>query len=359
MPHARRPDSRRYKVPPKFRGGSDDFLDDEDHSGKSSKQSKKKTTSKSAHLSAEEANATVMEVFPNQCRVHFENGELLCTFRRSQLLTSGEGTRERSLVAVGDRVKVERIGGAASKNGVVEGIAERRNFLARPAPGRDDPNLIHVIAANVDLLVIVVSCTRPEFSPGLVDRYLIAAQAAGIEALLCVTKADLVEEPTQALSRPWDVYQALGVDCILTSARTVLGTDALKRRVSGKTAVFCGHSGVGKTSLFRMLIGEHFGKIGDVNIQTGKGKHTTTSAVLYREESSHSNWIDTPGIKEFGILDVTPERLREFFPEFQQLDCTNKGCLHVGEIDCQATELLRHPSYLRIYESLVERNALT
>ncbi len=329
----------------------------------------KKKVSKSEPLDPALANSTVTEVFPNQCRVLLDQPsdpaaalgtqprEILCSYRRAQILRSSEDDfRERSPVAVGDRVLAEA---TDPQSGVVEGWVERRNYLARPAPGKDDPNIIHVIAANIDLLVIVASVTLPEFSPGLVDRYLIAAQAAGIASLICVTKNDLTNPDTQRL---WEKYGELGYKWLLLGERGKVGLEPLRSQVVGKTVVFCGHSGVGKTSLFRALLGREIGRVGEVNVQTGKGRHTTTSSILYRpekgaekgaEKGENSNWIDTPGIREFGLIGVEPESLRNFFPEFAGLDCTANGCSHLGEDGCQATDLFRYQSYLRIHESLI------
>jgi ribosome biogenesis GTPase len=325
-------------------------LDDEDHSGKGKKPKKKAPSANT--LDPSEGNSTVTEVFPNQARVRLDQGgEILSTYRRAQVIQSSEeGFRERTPVAVGDRVRTEKLN---PQSGVIDGICARRNYLARPAPGRDDPNLIHVIAANIDLLVIVASVELPEFSPGLIDRYLIAAQAAAIPVLICVTKSDLLKPEA---SQQWESYGKLGYPWVLMSARNGEHVEDLKKQVSGKTVVFCGHSGVGKTSLFRVLTNRpELGRIGDVNLQTGKGKHTTTSAVLYRDEPTRSDWIDTPGVREFGLIGITSQTLAVYFPEFANLECTQRGCLHVDEEGCQATELFRYVSYRRIHESLVER----
>lgn len=346
---------------PKFRGGSDDFLDDEEFGRKGQGKPKKKSGQKSGLLDPSRANATVTEVFPNQARVRLDPSgsespeEILCTYRRAQVISSAEGGyRERTPVAVGDRVLAEKLN---PQSGIIEGVCSRRNFLARPAPGRDDPNLIHVIAANMDLLVIVASVELPEFSPGLVDRYLVAAQAAGIPTLLGVTKSDLMKPDS---ARLWESYGKLGNRYLLISSRKGERMDELKKEINGKRVVFCGHSGVGKTSLFRVLTGRpELGRIGEVNVQTGKGKHTTTSAVLYRDEKSQSDWVDTPGVREFGLIGVTSDTLASYFPEFAELECARHGCRHVGEADCQAADLFRYSSYRRIHESLVEREAET
>ncbi len=340
---------------PKFRGRSDEWLDDEDTSQASRGKPRAKKP-KGQELAPELANATVVEVYPNQCRVRLDpplEGQILCSYRRTFVAGAGaDGYRERSPVAVGDRVQASR---SSPDSGVVEGICARRNFLARPAPGRDSGNVIHVLAANVDLLVILAALHEPEFSPGLVDRFLIAASAAGIPALLCVSKIDLRrKEPLKEEEVPWRIYSDIGIEVMLESAKTGEGLDRLRERLASLCVVFCGHSGVGKTSLLRRLAETEVGKVGVVSDVTGKGRHTTTGAVMVPGPRG-SRWIDTPGVKEFGLLGITPERLADYFPEMRSLACrTEHGCLHEREADCQARPLARHSSYLRILASLRE-----
>jgi ribosome biogenesis GTPase len=334
---------------PKFRGRDDDWLDDEDASSSSKSKAPRTKKAKVEALPAADANATVVEVFPNQCGVRLDlEGQILCSYRRSFVAGVGsDAYRERTPVAVGDRVIASR---SSPDAGVIEGICERKNFLARPAPGRDSGNVIHVLASNVDLLVILVALHEPEFSPGLIDRFLIAAGAANIPTLLCVSKIDL----RKGFEKPWQLYTDIGVDVMTESAKSGEGLDELRRRVSGKTVVFCGHSGVGKTSVLRRLAESELGKVGAVNEGTGKGRHTTTGAVMVPGPQD-SRWIDTPGVKEFGLLGVSPDKLADYFPEMSALSCRlERSCLHEGEVNCQATSLLRFGSYARILASLRE-----
>lgn len=348
---------------PKFRGDSDDWLDNPDSSPHKKGQKRSQKGVKKADLSDrksvtwEEANAIVAEVFPNLCRISFLGAEskpdLTCSYRRAGVLNQAEGARQRSPVAVGDRVLVTQ---TSPQAGVVEGVSPRRNSLSRLVPGREDGNLFHVIAANVDLLVIVASAVEPLFVTGLVDRFLVAAEAEGIPTLICITKIDLASQS----DRPWAAYRDLGYAVVETSVKIKSGLDNLETTIRGKNVVFCGHSGVGKTSLLREFLGEDIGKVGEVNAATGKGRHTTTSAVRYRlsaetggPETGLTGLIDTPGVREFSLKGISAENLADFFPEFAQLDCTSRDCHHVSESDCQARSLFRHPSYLRIYQSLL------
>ena len=312
-------------------------------------------------------NATVLEVYPKCCRVRVDSSgaEPLCQYRRASNLfrssarlsdeNGGETLRERAPVAVGDRVQVQTTG---SSDGVVESLAPRRNALMRRAPGRDA--LQQTVAANVDLLVIVASAEKPEFSPGLVDRFLIASLKEKITPVLCISKLDIAAGVE--ILKPWHIYSRLGVKVIETSARSRAGIDLLIQEITGKSVVFCGQSGVGKTSLLRALLGNNVGRVSELSESTGKGVHTTTSAISLPGPAD-SHWIDTPGIREFGITDLNPENLSSFFPEFGSLSCSlaDPPCLHVSELaesleslvkHCKALQLPRYSNYLRIFESL-------
>lgn len=331
---------------PKFRGGSDDWLDDEDSRGAKAAKERKVSHARAEELPPERANATVVEVYPNQCRVRLDadGARLLCPYRRMGVQKKSR-VRERTFVAVGDRVVVSATG---SQDGVVEGVCRRLNKLSRPAPGREEGALEHVIAANLDRVVIVASCREPRFSPGLVDRFLVAVQAAGISPVICLTKVDLREPGSPD---EWDLYRKLGFAVFEVSAKTESGISELKALLTGKRVLFCGHSGVGKTSLLRALLGEEIGRIGDVSLATGKGKHTTTSTVLLGGPEG-SSWMDSPGLREFGLLEVKESDLHRYFPEFQDLGCFHAGCTHTGEERCNARELPRYASYLRMFRSL-------
>ncbi len=346
------------------KNSADAWMDDEeDLSGFRGRSLQKKLSESSSRskggtpLKPTEANATVVEVFPKLCRVKVDatGSEVLCSYRRAQVYDhglGGQGTRERSPVAVGDRVKANL---TSPQSGVVEGVAQRENQLLRPAPGREtDENSeiqpVHVVAANIDVLVIVASCLKPEFSPGLVDRFLVAAQLSGLKPIVCVTKMDL--EPSDS---PWSLYEQLGFEIRKVSTRTSEGIDSLCSELQGRKVVFCGHSGVGKTSLLRALTGREIGKVGEVSEATGKGRHTTTSAVLISAPGD-SFWIDTPGMRSFGLALIEPEEVSRYFPELESAACDPKPCSHGPKEEspgCAARGLPRYESFVRIRQSLL------
>jgi ribosome biogenesis GTPase len=334
---------------PKYRGDDDDWLDSDKERGQhGSGRNVRKKKPDQAYLDAEEANGTVVEVFPNQCKVLGDEDEetpareYACTYRKAKLPTAD--IRERAPVAVGDRVRFERVG---DRDGVIDGVCERKNRLARPAPERAQR---HVLVANIDALVIVAACREPAFTPGLIDRFLVAAQAQGIEPILCVTKMDLYDAAEGEDEKPWELYTRAGFTVIEAGAFSGLGLKSLQEAIEGKLTAFCGHSGVGKTSILNAMIGKEIGKTKQVSSATGRGQHTTTSAFII----PGTRLIDTPGVREFGLLGIEPEELRGFFPEFASVECEEEDCWHQDEEGCGARELPRYASYRRMLESLLE-----
>ncbi len=238
-------------------------------------------------------------------------------------------------VATGDAVAI--------RNEKVVAIGPRRTILSR-ADARN-PRQDQLIAANIDILVIVAAIENPPFRPGLVDRYLIAAARGGIRPILCINKTDLATDDS-----PVNVYQLPAVEC---STRTGQGIDELRDMLAGQLCVLAGHSGVGKSSLLNALAREDRARTGGVNAETGKGRHTTTSSRLY-ELPNGARIIDTPGIREFGVGKITTAELQAAFPEFQDQPCRFSNCTHVHEPDCAVREAAgpRYSSYLRLLSEL-------
>ena len=233
----------------------------------------------------------------------------------------------RKGVVVGDRVRV--VGDVSGRDGSLARIVEvrDRSTVLRRTADDDDP-VERIIVANADQLVVVTALADPEPRTGLIDRALVAAYDAGMAPLLCLTKADLAS-PEQLLS----TYRALGVPWVVTQRGGDLG--ALRERLHGRTSVLIGHSGVGKSTLVNALVPDANRDIGRVNAVTGRGRHTSTSAVLLPLAGGGAI-IDTPGIRSFGLAHVEPAQLITAFPDLdaRTSECP-RGCTHgADEPEC-------------------------
>ncbi len=231
----------------------------------------------------------------------------------------------RKGVVVGDRVRV--VGDLSGDDGTLARIVEvepRRTVLRRTADDTDPVE--RVIVANADQLVVVAALADPEPRPRLIDRALVAAYDSGLEPLLCLTKPDLAD-PETLLS----IYRPLGVPYVVTERGHDLGD--LRERLAGRISVLVGHSGVGKSTLVNGLVPGADRAIGRVNVVTGRGRHTSTSAVMLRLPEDPGWIIDTPGIRSFGLAHVEPQHLIAAFPDLAALthDCP-RGCGH-GETE--------------------------
>ncbi|MBM9461230.1 ribosome small subunit-dependent GTPase A [Nocardioides sp. zg-536] len=247
----------------------------------------------------------------------------------------------RKGVVTGDHVRV--VGDVSGADGSLARIVEvvpRRTVLRRTAD--DDDAVERVLVANATQLVVVTALADPEPRSGLIDRALVAAYDAGLSPLLCLTKSDLAD-PEVLLS----TYRSLGVPWVVTRRgpdRSILGLDEVQERLAGQVSVLVGHSGVGKSTLVNALVPDANRRIGHVNAVTGRGRHTSTSAVMLELPSwGRGGWIiDTPGIRSFGLAHVQPEHLIEAFPDLDEMteDCP-RGCTHgAGEPECGLDEAL-------------------
>jgi len=301
-----------------------------------------------------EPNALVVSHSKRWAFVLMEGREQLCII--DERLRADDAT----LLVPGDRVLVEFEGDDA----LVRGIAPRTTRLSRPAPGDRETPFEQVFAANLEVLLVVASAASPPFRPGLVDRFLIAAQVGGVTPLLCLNKVDLVDdEPAELAS-----YRALGIQVFKTSCQTREGLDELREALGGKLCVVCGHSGVGKSSLVNALDPNLAVHTQEVSQSTDRGRHTTTNGRLY-ELAGGIRIIDTPGIRALGLWEVSPESLAFYFPEIAEAaaGCKFRNCTHVHEPECAvlagvaqgAISGPRFESYRRIRASLESDTGVT
>jgi ribosome biogenesis GTPase / thiamine phosphate phosphatase len=241
----------------------------------------------------------------------------------------------RKGVVVGDRVRV--VGDVSGEDGALARIVEvkERVTVLRRTADDDDP-VERVVVANADQLVVVTALADPEPRPRLIDRALVAAYDARMRPLLCLTKSDLADPETLLAT-----YRSLGVPWVVT--RRGADLTELRGRLTGRTSVLIGHSGVGKSTLVNALVPDAGREIGHVNAVTGRGRHTSTSAIMLAlpEHDGDPGWIiDTPGIRSFGLAHVRPEDLIEAFPDLDEMtEGCPRGCTHgADEPECGLDE---------------------
>jgi ribosome biogenesis GTPase len=293
----------------------------------------------------------VLRVYGLDCVVQVEDGRSLrCKVRR---LLKTLAMDERNAVSAGDRVWVRPM---MKDEGIIERVEPRHGMLTRASRGRE-----HVIVANVDQLVIVMALREPELKLHLIDRYLASAERGGIWPILCLNKADLVD-PVE-IQPVLGVYSQLGVPTILTSVRTGQGIERLRRLLKDRQTVFSGQSGVGKSSLLNVIQPELGLRVRAVSEVNDKGRHTTTTAELIR--LAFGGWVvDTPGIRQFELWDITPEEVEGYFPEFRPFvsRCGFPDCTHTHEERCAVKEAVdrrligerRYFSYLGMFQGREE-----
>ncbi len=261
-------------------------------------------------------------------------------------------SRVKNPVAVGDRVTVQVEG----DRGTIDRVLPRKNILLRPTA--HDQRILQSTAANVDVLVVVAATKDPPLRVGLIDRFLIAAESRGMDALLVVNKCD--EGDDAAVAEAVLVYREMGYPVMLTSARTGQGVLELAAVLAAKTALFVGHSGVGKSSLMNALLPGLAQKTGTV-AKHGRGRHTTSHVSLHRLENG-GHLVDSPGLREFGLIDVPRAELAILMPDLRPFttECKYPDCTHAHEPHCGvkravesgAVRRARYDSYLRMLETL-------
>jgi ribosome biogenesis GTPase / thiamine phosphate phosphatase len=304
-------------------------------------------------VSAEEvaASGIVISVSSGRCRVFRDETELDVT------VPSEIAVKQKSRLAVGDRVVVREENGAQR----LIRVLPRTSVLARPDPLHK--HVQRLVAANIDVVVNVVSVKSPPLRPRLIDRYLIAIQRGGALPVICVNKLDLLEGAarTEEMEK-LDVYRALGVPVIACSTHSGEGLDEMRAILETRTSALVGHSGVGKSSILNALDTRLQLAIGDVSTKRGTGRHTTTSSTLI-DFGGGTFIIDTPGIREFGLWNLDRESLRDYFPEFEEPAefCRFTNCSHVHEPNCEVKEKVesgdidraRYETYVRLWEEVV------
>lgn len=265
-----------------------------------------------------------------------ENGEEVSCRIKGKLRL--KGIRSTNPVTVGDVVIFEL---EESGNGIIKDLEPRKNHLIRRSVNLSKRE--HLIAANIDLAIPMVTVENPVTLPGFIDRFLVSVGAYHIPAVILINKSDLLQGESLAKADEWkSVYTDIGYRVEIISVNNKNDIDNVKDIIQGKTIVISGHSGVGKSSLLNAINPDLKLGIGEISEAYGTGTHKTTFSEMF-ELSENTYVIDTPGIKSLGILDIQEQDLSHYFPEFLSRisECKFNNCLHINEPSCAIKEALK------------------
>lgn len=308
----------------------------------------------------------VLSIQSEGITVEYEQEQFICTLKG---VLKKERGQHKNLVTVGDLVHFSK---TSSNEGIIVAVEPRHSILSRA------DNLHRrkeqLIASNIDQVIITVSLIEPPLKTAIVDRYIIAAQKGKMQPVIAINKVDLLDNPSydpvfvanqkEIYEEVKAIYPPLGIPVIGLSALSEEGIDQLKELMKGKASAFSGQSGVGKTSLINATTGVNL-DVGPIVEKTKKGAHTTTTANLI--PLAQGGWcIDTPGIKSFGVWDLSRDEIEHYFSEIFEIghNCRFPDCTHTQEVDCAVQRAveegeispLRFESYLALIASVSEEH---
>lgn len=266
-----------------------------------------------------------------------------------------QGIKSTNPIAVGDKVEID-VEDADRKQGLVVKLYDRENYIIRKSINLSKQT--QILAANIDQAFLVVTFAKPRTSFGFIDRFLVSAEAYHIPTVLVFNKIDIYDEEDLAyVSEVKEMYQSIGYPVLFISALIGEGVDELRRQCFNKTSLFSGHSGVGKSTLVNKLIPGIELRTSEISDASSKGVHTTTFAEMYKIPQG-GYIIDSPGIRELGIVDLDKDEISHYFPEMRAMmkDCKFNNCSHTNEPECAIKKgvdenkisLIRYESYLSI-----------
>jgi len=267
-------------------------------------------------------------------------------------------------IAVGDEVEID-VEDKAENTAIITEIHPRKNYINRQSPRAKHQH--HIVASNLDQSVLVATLKEPRTSQGFIDRFLVASEMFHVKAIVVFNKADLFKKKEQEKFQEMkEMYEKAGYKVFLTSTRDNTGIEALQEELKDKTTLISGHSGVGKSSLLNIIFPEMNLKTQGISGWSGKGQHTTTFAEMFDlPPTGGGRIIDTPGMREFGLVDISKQEISHYFPEMRSRlnDCQFNNCLHVNEPGCAIKEAVingeisedRYVSYVNIMESIEEK----
>jgi ribosome biogenesis GTPase len=270
-----------------------------------------------------------------------------------------DGITSTNPIAVGDRVKLE-MENELEGSLMITGIDDRMNYVARQSPSHRMQH--HIVAANLDQSLLIATLRDPKTSQGFIDRFLVSCEAFHVPAIILFNKSDLYRTKERMIFDDMKaMYEAIGYKVILASVMNEEGVDGLLGLLQNKVTLMSGHSGVGKSSIINYLVPELKLRTNDVSGWSGKGMHTTTFAEMY-DLPGGGHIIDTPGMREFGIVQITKQELSHYFPEMRAMinDCQFNNCMHINEPGCAVKQAVqdekihieRYVSYCTILESM-------
>lgn len=275
-----------------------------------------------------------------------------------------DGITSTNPIAVGDEVVIE-IESESANTAMITEILSRRNYINRQSPSHKKQH--HIVASNLDQSLLFATLKDPKTSQGFIDRFLVTCEAYHVPAIVVFNKADLYKNKEQEkYAALKEMYAAIGYRTVLMSVKTNEGVEEVKEALQGKITLLSGHSGVGKSSFINSIFPELQLKTQDVSGWSGKGLHTTTFAEMFDlPPATGGKVIDTPGMREFGLVDITRQELSHYFPEMARLitECQFNNCLHINEPGCAVKDAVaegnineeRYVSYYNILESIDER----
>lgn len=270
-----------------------------------------------------------------------------------------DGITSTNPIAVGDEVEME-VEDVQEESAIISQILDRRNYIARVSPHNKRQH--HIIASNVDQSLLFVTLRDPRTSQGFIDRFLISCEAYHVPAILLFNKADLYRnKEMDRFAEMKEMFEKVGYTVLLTSVKEEKGLDAVKDLLKDKVTLLSGHSGVGKSTLINALFPSFNLRTSEVSSWSGKGMHTTTFAEMF--DLPHGGQvIDTPGIRELGLVDIEKTELSHYFPEMRNRlqACQFNNCLHLEEPGCAIKAAVangeihedRYMSYYNLYHSM-------
>ncbi len=266
-------------------------------------------------------------------------------------------------IAVGDEVEME-VENELENTATITNIYDRKNYIARVSP--HNKNQHHIVASNLDQALLFATLKYPKTSQGFIDRFLVSCGAYHIPAIIVFNKADIYrKKEMDKFDELQNMYEKAGYEVVLASVINRIGVDKVEQKLHNKTTLLSGHSGVGKSTLINTIFPELNLRTNEISDWSGKGMHTTTFAEMF-DLPLGGKVIDTPGLKEFGLVDIAKQELSHYFPEMRKRlnDCQFNNCMHINEPGCAIKEAVnsnaidvdRYVSYMAILDTMEDNS---